>query len=249
MTSNDPYFGFYKQQKPKENIRFGKFNSFALGYELIERSAPLPSEKLIVENIPFSDGVQDYSQIIGKYYEERELTYTLTALRKNYEERKQLEILSKQLASLYDYTQLYDSHDRGYYWKAKLKSMTFTDDSANNLLTCSLSFTAKPYMYRSDDGFNDRWDSFNFEKDVAQFYLYEVKATKVVRLIIPSGQKVEPTFELLSGNLTVAFKNYRKKLDKGMNATPFIAFDGVINYVAFEGNGVVKIHYDIGVMG
>ncbi|MGK0551894.1 hypothetical protein ACSFB8_07385 [Enterococcus faecalis] len=151
-----------------EKVLFGKFDSESLGYIVTSRSAPLPSEKLIVEDIPFSDGVEDYSQIMGKFFQERELSYTLAKTNVNYEQRKQLEIQTKQLASPYNYMRLYDTHDRGYYWKAKLANMTFVDDGLSKTLTCQLSFKAKPYMYRDDGGFNDRWNSFNFKKDVSQ---------------------------------------------------------------------------------
>lgn len=249
VMSNDPYFGYFAKKKPEENIIFGDFSSLKLGYKVIERSNPLPLEKRIIENIPFSDGVRDYSQILGKFFEERTITYTLIALKKNYEERKKLEIQSKQFASSYDYMRLFDSHDRGYYWKAKLESMVFTDDEANKTLTCQVSFKANPYMYRNTGGFNDAWDTFNFTTDVAQFYLFDVKRTPNALIIIPKNQKVEPTFELIKGSVTVVYKGYRKKLRKGLNATPFIAFEDVYNYLKFEGNGTVRIQYDIGVMG
>lgn len=249
MMSNDPYFGYYKDKRPEEYIEFGGFNSRSLGYVLTERSNPLPAEKRILENIPFSDGVQDYSQILGKFFEERTINYTLVKLKATYEERKKLELLSKQLASAYDYMPLIDTHDRGYYWKAKLQTMTFTDDATTSTLTLALSFIAQPYMYQASERFHDVWDSFHFEKDVAQFYLFDTRRTKQALIIIPDKQKTEPTFELLSGSVTVTVNRYKHKLKKGKNATPFIVFNQEKNYIQFEGQGIVRVIYDIGVMG
>ncbi|SFL60705.1 hypothetical protein [Lactococcus garvieae] len=231
-----------------EKIIFGQFDSEKLGLMLTERSAPLPEEKRVIENIPFSDGVEDYSQIFGKFFNERELNYTFVKMDANYDERKQLEAKIKHLASSYNYVELYDTHDLGYYFKAKLMSATFVNDAQNQMLTCQLGFKAQPYMYRNNDSYEDVWDSFNFDVDIAQIYDFNVQSYLKTFLVIPEAMKVEPIFELISGEVTLKMNEYSKVLKVGKNATPYIVFDGVFNEFSLIGHGRVKIHYDRGEM-
>ncbi|WP_242359664.1 hypothetical protein [Lactococcus petauri] len=127
-------------------------------------------------------------------------------------------------------------------------SATFVNDAQTNTLTTQLGFKAQPYMYRNNDSYDDVWDSFNFNIDIAQIYefnvVYELKAI----IIIPEAFKVEPVFELIEGELTLSINGYVKKLKKGKNATPFIVFDKGMNEFTLKGHGKVKIHYDRGEM-
>lgn len=231
-----------------EKIIFGQFDSEKLGLLLTVRSAPLPEEKRVIENIPFSDGVEDYSQIFGKFFNEREINYTFVKMNANYDERRQLEAKIKHLASPYNYTELYDTHDLGYYFKAKLMSATFVNDAQFQTLTCQLGFKAQPYMYRNNDSYDDVWDSFNFDVDIAQIYDFNVQRHLKALLVIPEAMKVEPVFELISGEVKLEMAGYSKVLKIGKNATPYIVFDKVFNEFNLIGNGRVKVHYDRGEM-
>src|SRR5699024_11943405 len=59
----------------KEQIEVNKFNSKRLGLYLLNRDAPTPEEKEIIEDLPYSQGVLDFSMIMGeRMFDNRTLT-------------------------------------------------------------------------------------------------------------------------------------------------------------------------------
>ena len=59
-----------------EYIQFMGFNSKNEKLYLMERNAPTPDEKEILKNLPFKQGVLDFSALLGsRVFENREIEY------------------------------------------------------------------------------------------------------------------------------------------------------------------------------
>ena len=74
-----------------EGIQFYDFNSVNEGLRLTNRSAPTPDEKEIVEDIPYMQGVLDFSMLLGeRVFNNRTLTYSFYTKSMSYRKRKSL---------------------------------------------------------------------------------------------------------------------------------------------------------------
>lgn len=180
----------------KEYIDFGRFNSKKEGFYIVEREAPTPSEKLITENLNYANGVLDFSNITGeRFYEQRTITYQIMMVGVEYEQRKQYENRCKRLLmSPYD-QRLYDTHDRGYYWVGKCKSVKVDDNQEKRQLTFNIEFSLYPFAIKNnaDSSIYDDWDTFDFENDFIQPFSYRVTDEKEVMLVNIGENSVSPT--------------------------------------------------------
>lgn len=180
-----------------EKIRTANFDSEVFKLRLIERDAPTPSEKQITENIPFVQGQQDYSMILGeRVFNNRELEYEFTAFNVDYPERKVLEQKIKQTTMMSGYTELYDSHDEGFYWLAKCKDVSVDDDAEYNKLTVNITFDAYPFMFAEDDFLEDNWDSLQFAHHAINFNQYSVDGETTIKLYNWGDRKLFPIVEV-----------------------------------------------------
>lgn len=180
-----------------EKIRTAKFDSEVFKLRLIEREAPTPSEKEITEDIPFDQGQQDYSMILGeRVFDNRELKYEFTAFKVDYPERKALEQKIKRAAMMSGFTELFDSHDEGFYWLAKCKDVKVEDDEEYNKLTVNLTFIGRPFMYAENDFLEDNWDNLNFSHHAINFNQYSVDGELTIKLYNWGDRKVFPIVEV-----------------------------------------------------
>src|SRR5699024_2450575 len=73
----------------KEGITFNDFDTRENDMYLIERSAPAPTEKEIIESVPFAHGVYDFSNILGeRIFDNRSISYTYQIYEHDYDRRK-----------------------------------------------------------------------------------------------------------------------------------------------------------------
>jgi len=166
-----------------EGFTFAGKSTMESGYRLVGREAPSPSEKVIVESVPFMHGVYDFSSILGeRVFENRNITYQLLLPKRSYPSRKIAEIKIKQWLMTAGIQPLYDTHDIGYYWLGKFTEVTVEDSHTDNALVVSATFDCYPFMVAEQAEGNDIWDTFNFELDVAQTVSYEVNGSKEITL-------------------------------------------------------------------
>ena len=75
-----------------EYIQFMGFNSKNETLHLIERNAPTPEEKEILKDIPFKQGVLDFSALLGsRVFKNREIEYVFMLFNTPYNQRKIVE--------------------------------------------------------------------------------------------------------------------------------------------------------------
>ncbi|WP_273478660.1 hypothetical protein [Ignavigranum ruoffiae] len=175
-----------------EKIIFNEFDSSEFDLKLISRDAPSPEEKEVAESVPYKQGKDDFSMIYGQRpFENRLITYTFLAPNVSYEDSKLMEINIKQLLMLNGKNRLFDSHDQGYYWLGKCKSVTFQDEREYRSAQVIIEFDVYPFMFDDSTWFDDL--TVNAKTNgVAQWTKHEVKYEKEFIIINNGDRRVHP---------------------------------------------------------
>lgn len=177
-----------------EGIQFNDFNSVNEGLHLLDRQAPSPDEKEIIESIPYSQGVLDFSMLLGeRVFNNRQLSYELISDKMPYKQRKSLERRIKRLIVPKGEGNLYDTHDLGYYWRGKCSSVEVEDNAEFKYLIIRISFNVYPFLIRNKRYFDDVWDDFDFENDVANWTKHTVIGVKTITLVNSGDKSVKLT--------------------------------------------------------
>jgi|SRR5690625_774090 len=176
LTNGLPELG-----NPKNGFTRSGIHTREYGMWLVNRQAPTPSEKQIIESVPFMQGVYDFSNILGeRVYENRSLTYVFEIKQQDYEKRKINQTAIENWLKKDGVAPLYDDHARGYYYMAKCTSVN-TDDFYGGLRVTT-TWDAYPFKISELPEGHDIWDEFNFELDVAIPSEIEVNGTETVNL-------------------------------------------------------------------
>lgn len=176
-----------------EGVQFNQFNSLNQNLILVRRDAPAPEEKKIVEDIPYSQGEIDFSMLLGeRVFRNRPLTYEFISKKMSYGQRKVLENRIKRLNMMGDIGEIYDTHDAGYYWRGKCEYIEVIDDAEFNRLSVIIEFNVYPFLIDTKHYFDDVWDDFDFDVDVANWTKYEVDGVRTITLYNSGDTTVRP---------------------------------------------------------
>ena len=233
-----------------EYIQFMSFNSKNEKLYLIERNAPTPEEKEILKDIPFKQGVLDFSALLGgRVFKNREIEYVFMLFNTPYERRKIVERNIKQKLMVHPRNKLYDTHDANYYWLGKCKSVEVENGERFNQLKVTITFDCYPYMFSHTDYFDDYWDTFEFDEDVANYTKYIVKGSLDFPLFNAGSVAVKP--EIIVDNRFSVKVNDEKPIvfEAGSKQDYYLSLKPGLNKVRVEGTGTIKFHYQKEVMG
>ena len=233
-----------------EYIQFMSFNSKNEKLYLIERSAPTPEEKEILKDIPFKQGVLDFSALLGsRVFKNREIEYVFMLFNTSYERRKIVERNIKQKLMVHPRNKLYDTHDANYYWLGKCKSVEVENGEQFNQLKVTITFDCYPYMFSNTDYFDDYWDTFEFDEDVANYTKYIVKGSLDFPLFNAGSVAVKP--EIIVDNRFSVKVNDEKPIvfETGSKQDYYLSLRPGVNDIHVEGTGTIKFHYQKEVMG
>ena len=176
-----------------EGIQINDFNSVDEGLLLVERDAPLPEEKAVIEDIPYMQGVLDFSMLLGeRVFNNRTLSFEFVSRKLDYVQRKRLENKVKRLIGLNGESRIYDTHNPGFYWLGKCTSIEAVDNAQFNKLNFYIEFEVYPFMIRDKYYFDDVWDDFNFDIDVACYTKFEIDGTRTITLYNAGDTTVRP---------------------------------------------------------
>ena len=233
----------------KEMIEFAGFNTKVNNLYLVSRDAPTPEEKEIIEDIPFMQGVLDFSMILGdRIFENREIKYEFLLIDSSYRDRAAFETMLKQKLMPYGQQKLYDSHDNSFYWLGKCKEITVEHDNRFDLMKATIVFDCYPFMFTIWNYFDDIWDSFDFNNGIAGFTKYKVNGSKDIVLINASSTTIGPEVEVTSDmKVIIDGQNYLYK--KGSSTNLSMGLRPGINKIKVEGNGTIHFHWHAEVMG
>lgn len=175
--------------KVKEHVVFGDFNSLERNMYLIDRSAPTPSEKEVIESIPFMQGAFDFSMIMGeRVFTNRSVSYTFHLYEEDYDTRKFSQTAFENELMRKGRVKLTDTYSPGYYFLGKCTSVDTQDDHEYKRLIVSVEFDCYPFKISTLAEGHDIWDEINFELDWLQ--PVEFTAQRTTFKPVSVGQKV-----------------------------------------------------------
>lgn len=234
----------------KDYIQFMNFNSKNEKLYLMERDAPTPDEKEILKDLPFRHGVLDFSMLLGdRVFKNRTLTYTFLYLDTKEKQIYQLETRIKQKLMVHGRNKIYDTHDPNYYWLGKCKSVKADRDTSFNRLKVTVEFDCYPYMFSHTNYFDDYWDSFEFDDDVANYSKYIVKESLSFPLYNAGVVSVRPQI-IVDSHFSVTVNDEKSIIfEPSRTGNYYISLRPGVNEVRVEGNGTIQFHYQREVMG
>ncbi|WP_308526152.1 hypothetical protein [uncultured Streptococcus sp.] len=233
-----------------EYIQFMNFNSKNEKLYLIERNAPTPDEKEILKDIPFKQGVLDFSALLGsRVFKNREIEYVFMLFNTPYNQRKIVERNIKQKLMVHSKNKLFDTHDGNYYWLGKCKSVEVENGEQFNQLKVTVTFDCYPYMISHTDYFDDYWDTFEFDEDVANYTKYVVKGSLEFPLFNAGSVAVKPEITVNSTFRVKVNDEDFIEFQSGSKQDYYLSLKPGLNKVRVEGNGTIQFHYQKEVMG
>ena len=233
-----------------EYIQFMSFNSKNEKLYLIERNAPTPEEKEILKDIPFKQGVLDFSALLGgRVFKNREIEYVFMLFNTPYERRKIVERNIKQKLMVHSKNKLFDTHDSNYYWLGKCKSVEVENGEQFNQLKVTITFDCYPYMFSNINYFDDYWDTFEFDEDVANYTKYIVKGSLDFLLFNAGSVAVKPKITVDSRFSVKVNDEEPIIFEAGSKQDYYLSLRPGVNDVHVEGTGTIKFHYRKEVMG
>ena len=233
-----------------EYIQFMKFNSKNEKLYLIERNAPTPDEKEILKDIPFKQGVLDFSALLGgRVFKNREIEYVFMLFNTPYNQRKIVERNIKQKLMVHSKNKLFDTHDASYYWLGKCKAVEVENGERFNQLKVTITFDCYPYMFSNANYFDDYWDTFSFDEDVANYTKYIVKGSLDFPLINAGSVAVKPEI-IVDSRFSVKVNDEKPIIfEAGSKQDYYLSLRPGVNDVHVEGTGTIKFHYRKEVIG
>ena len=198
------------------------------GLKIVSREIHSPAKKKIKSSVPYMNGDYDFSLIYGdQIYENRKLVYRFDLRYNNKIEymNKKIEILEWLTNGIKE--KLYDDLISGFYFIVDCSdSVTF--DEYHNGVDITVTFTAYPFKISILQEGHDIWDEFNFELDVTQYVIFDVKGHEIIDLYnvgtVPANPVVVCTADMIieKDGITYNFKageneSWSFRLNKGPN--------------------------------
>ncbi|EAE4828483.1 TPA_asm: hypothetical protein GYV56_12605 [Listeria monocytogenes] len=232
-----------------EKIEFGDFDSKTEGFYLLSRDAPSPAEKEVVDDVPFMQGVYDFSMMLGeRVFQNRLITYEFQMFNVPYRERKIFEIRLKQKLMPCGITRLKDSHEDGFYWLGKCTSVTVEDDETYQSLKAVISFDCYPFMISEKTEWDDIWDTVNFSLDIFQITHFDLLGEKEIALF--NTGSVSVVLEVITTNpITIKKGNSEYSFSAGVTKDESFRIDTGRNDLVIKGYASVKFEFVKEVLG
>ena len=226
-----------------EGFIFGDYDSRENNMFLISRDAPTPSEKEITESVPYMQGVYDFSTLnFDRYFDNREVTYQVMLFENEYENRKHPEQDIKRSLMKLDIQPLYDTHDQGYHWLGKCKSVTVEDDAEKGTLACTVVFDCYPFAIYNEVEGSDIWDDVYFPHWIFQETKYTVNGSQSISLFNIGSRSVECEM-VVTGDITVIGDFGSVGLTSGDYQDTQIVLAMGENHLTLSGNGMIEFRF------
>lgn len=232
------------EQQITEGFTFGDYNSTDNGMFLISRDAPTPDEKEITESVPYMQGVYDFSTLNGgeRYFDNRQITYQVMLFNEDYGTRKGAEQeIKRQLVPL-GIQPLYDTHDIGFHWLGKVKTVAVEDDAKVNTLAATITFDCYPFAITNNIEGSDVWDEVFFPHWIFQDTKYTVNGTQVINLYNIGSKSIECEL-VVSGSVTVAGSFGSVKLKSGNYTDTQLVLTIGANRLTLIGKGAIEFKF------
>lgn len=149
----------------------------------------------------------------------------------------------------YGRQKLYDTHDPNYYWIGKCKSVKAEKDDMFGRLVVTIVFDCYPYMISNTHYFDDMWDDFEFDDDIANYTKYVVKGSLDFPLYNAGSVSVRPEITVDSQFSVTVNDEKPIVFEAGSKKDYYLSLKPGVNEVHVEGTGTIQFHYKREVMG
>lgn len=225
---------------PTEGFRFADVDTAAEGLYLIERSAPSPKEKEITVDLPYTNGVLDFSMIgDNRFFDRRTIEYNLQLFDTVYHDRKLVEQEYKRRLMLPGVLSLYDTHDKGYHWIGKCSSVSVDDTEDEQTLEVKVKFDCYPFAIMDKVEGNDRWNDVFFPHWVFQKTRYTVNGELSIGLYNIGGAAVLPDI-VVTGSIAIEGPFGIVNVTEGSYSDTQVALTVGANSLTLTGTGTVE---------
>ncbi|WP_192944528.1 phage tail domain-containing protein [Ligilactobacillus agilis] len=227
----------YIQVNNKQSLQ-----DFKLGISEAKIGFPAKNKNRI--RIPNTNIYYDYATIFGDTYNERIIEYTFLLMRPNAMSEYEIEQFKSDVVNWLMpgiEHKLIDSADPYYYFIAEVQDEPEWT-AGNGYGTLKVKFTCYPYKVKSDDEFDDVWDSFDFDNDVAQELNLTIDGESKFRVYNASSTSIYPQFEL-SSTMDITVGGHQITYSKGNHGDKLLKLAVGWNNISVKGNGSVKIHF------
>lgn len=243
FTDTQPTVMENQEKLITEGLVFGEFDSRELGWWLLERDAPSPSEKVIVETLPYMQGNYDFSVLNDeRYFDNRVITYKFKVVSNPYADRKMIEHEIKRLLVPAKIDNLYDTHDEAYFWRGKFQSVTVSDDNKYQTLVATISFNCYPFAFSKNYEGSDVWDDVEFEHWVFQEVKFDVFETQKI-ILINIGSRAATCKVEVTGNVWVRGEGIDLQLNQSNYFNTEIVLKRFENYFELAGEGTIYFKF------
>ena len=225
-----------------EGIEFGELISKNEGMWLVDRSAPTPSEKQIIESAPFMQGVHDFSMMMGeRIFDNRPITYTFHVLEndKSYRKFDQTQFENKLMAR--GIGVLKDTYSPNYYYLGKCVSVDTEDDHIYGRLIVTVEFDCYPFKIKEAVEGSPYWDDY----DVSDYYQekdYTINGTETIQFMNTGTVGVSPEI-ILDSQMTITKGNNQFIVSGGEHTVDDFRFETGMNIFTVTGNGNISFNW------
>lgn len=215
---------------------------------LMGKQEALPEKRKVTVTVPYRSGIVDLSGAYGNaVFEERTVTYpcrVYVGTTDLYAMHTELAKIEEWLMSTNGKTKLYDDAMPDRYFMAEVQAApAFTQNAVFADLT--VTFQCEPFKYKEQ--FDDLWDSFNFDLDVAQETHYEVTAEAPFKGSLINSGIIDSDLTLrVKGNLTIKINNQNYIFDR--DRVSVVTLPVGDNTFEISGNGTLDIDWIEGII-
>lgn len=231
---------------PKEGVFWnGKHSALdwkAYLGEDIDRKTP--DEKGIYEDLPFTQGAEDFSMLYGeRFFKMRTIVYPFIIPYVNKEERKGIQLNFENWLLGRGEGILLDDHDSGMFYTGKFIKVDTQDIEEYSMLIIKATFQAKPFKIGLVREGHHFIDEMNLAIDVFQKVFFEVSSERVIKLYNNSVTSIVPYFQV-TGNLEIEIETddviVTVIADETSTRSEIFRLTVGMNYITLRGNGTIK---------
>lgn len=222
-----------------EGIEFGDLISKNESMELLERSAPTPSEKEVLEPVAFMQGIHDFSMIMGeRIFNNRPIAYTFQVLERvgSYRRFDQTQIENRLMSK--GISILKDTYSPGYYYLGKCVSVNTEDDHLFGRLIVKIEFDCYPFKIKEAVEGSPYWDDYDIS-DYYQESKYTVSGSKTIQFMNTGSTSVIPKI-VASAPFTIVKGNQSLAVGDGVSENKLFKLETGMNTLTVTGNGTIE---------
>lgn len=213
------------------------------GVNVDSRSIGNPDKNKILEEIPFSNKLLDFSELYGEQtYTERPISYVLNLIgtQPTRESAYYLQTIMTNLLMEKQQFKLYDDIFPGYYFLAEVREGTAFEPIvyAGKL---QVNMTAYPYKIKEAREGSPYWDDYS-ELDYYQESTYTINESKTIELMNNGMASVVPKVTC-SAPMMVKKDNVQISFPKGTNESLDFVINKGMNHLTVTGNGTIDFEF------